>query len=81
MSHPELAAQDWYEEAVRWYVNKHQGCPWCGRANCLYQSERGRAMEYHCGTCDFFACHDLDTGRYFMGPGRMRPAPLTMHAI
>jgi hypothetical protein len=77
----ELTPLGWFQEASTWYVDKHQGCPWCGKANCVYKSRRGSVEEYHCGDCDFLACQDSANGRCFMGPGRILPAPTTMHAI
>lgn len=73
-------AHDWFREASIWYVDKHQGCPWCGGVNQLYKSHRGTVAEYHCGSCDFFTCHDADVDRYFMAPGERRPAAVTMLA-
>src|SRR6266849_608241 len=80
MSQPEYVPSEWFQEATDWYVERHQGCPWCGGANCVYKSQRGAVIEYHCGDCDFLACQDQDSGRCFMGPGREVPAPNTMHA-
>jgi hypothetical protein len=71
---------EWFHEADRFYVEKHQGCPWCGGANRVYRSERSQLLEYHCGGCDFFACHDRESGQYFMGPGHDSAASLTMQA-
>lgn len=71
---------EWFEEAARFYVERHQGCPWCGGANRVYRSERNQVLEYHCGACDFFACHDQESGRYYMGPGRSGIGSLTMVA-
>jgi hypothetical protein len=78
MSDLEQTPYEWFEEAALWYVEKHQGCPWCHETNCLYKSSRGQLEEYHCGACDFFACHNLESDRAFMGPGRAGPVPLTM---
>ena len=80
MFHPAQSAREWFQEADRSYVEKHQGCPWCGGANRVYRSLRDQIMEYHCGGCDFFACHDRQSGQYFMGPGRNRLSSLTMVA-
>jgi hypothetical protein len=80
MSEIELTACEWFQEASYCYVEKHQGCPWCKGANRVYKSVRGQSTEYLCGGCDFFACHDQETGQYFMGPGRKAPAAVTMHA-
>jgi hypothetical protein len=79
MSHLEEEPLDWFVEATNWYVEKHQGCPWCGGANCVYRSQRGSVIEYHCGDCDFLTCQDQESGRCYMRPGRS-PAPHTMHA-
>lgn len=73
-------AQDWFVEAASWYVDRHQGCPWCGGVNQLYKSQRGNVAEYHCGCCDFFTCHDTDADRYYMAPGEKRQSPVTQFA-
>jgi hypothetical protein len=80
MSITERSPNEWFQEAVRWYAEHHQGCPWCGGTNCVYHSSRGRVIEYHCGDCDFFACHDPEKKRSFAGAGRLGPAVLTMPA-
>ncbi len=77
MTHPEQTPQEWFQEAARWFVEKHQGCPWCGGENCVYHSRRQEIIEYYCGSCEFFAGHDVETGHFSTGPGR-RPAPATM---
>jgi hypothetical protein len=81
MSHPNLAPHEWFRAAVYWYVEKHQGCPWCGCANCVYKREHDRVTEYHCGSCDFFVCKDRTDSHYHMGPGQERRAAVTMPAI
>jgi len=80
VEHLARTPNDWFHEVDRSYVEKHQGCPWCGGANRVYRSERNQLLEYHCGGCDFFACHDRETGQYFMGPGHESLGPLTMMA-
>jgi hypothetical protein len=80
MSHAAETPFEWFEEAARCYVEKHQGCPWCEGANRVYRSERGQLLEYHCGGCDFFVCHDFESGRYFMGPGHPSIGSRTMVA-
>jgi hypothetical protein len=72
---------DWFHEATRCYIEKHQGCPWCGGANRVYRSARRHIIEYHCGACDFFACHELSSGRFFMAPGRDSTAANTVIAV
>jgi hypothetical protein len=81
MSHPEQTPQQWFDDAVRWYDDRHQGCPWCGGANSVYRTERNGVIEFYCGNCQFFAGHDARSDRFFAGPGRDRPAPSTMFAI
>jgi hypothetical protein len=81
MVHPEQSGKEWFVRANRSNVENHQGCPWCQRANQLYQSQRGSVREFHCGSCEFFVCHDHITDRYFMGPGNVREAPLTQVAM
>jgi hypothetical protein len=80
MTHLAQKPCEWFHEADRSYVEKHQGCPWCGGANRVYRSERNQLLEYHCGGCDFFACHDRESGQYFMGPGNDSMGALTMQA-
>jgi hypothetical protein len=80
MTHLAQTPCEWFHEADRSYVEKHQGCPWCGGANRVYRSDRNQLLEYHCGGCDFFACHDRESGQYFMGPGHDSMGSLTMVA-
>ena len=80
MSQRALTPCEWFQEADRSYVEKHQGCPWCGGPNRVYRSQRNQIMEYHCGGCDFYACHDLESGQYFMGPGHDPVRSVTMVA-
>ena len=40
MCQPAYNAENWFHEAVRWYVEQHQGCPWCLGANRVYKSDR-----------------------------------------
>jgi hypothetical protein len=60
---------EWFHEAVRWYEEGHQGCPRCRRRHCVFRSFWGPRVEYYCSACDFSACHDRETGRYFAAPG------------
>jgi hypothetical protein len=69
MGHVERSPNDWYREAVRWYVEEHQGCPCCRRRHCVFRSTWGRRVEYYCSACDFSACHDGQTGRSFASRG------------
>ena len=74
---------EWFAEAARCYVERHQGCCWCGGANRVYRSERGGRLEYECGDCEFYVCREQETGQFFMAPGSDRdaPAPPTAHAV
>ena len=81
MCQPAYNAENWFHEAVRWYAEQHQGCPWCLGANRVYKSDRNGVTEYRCGSCDFLVCHDRQTGRYFMGAGKDRQTRSTMHAM
>jgi hypothetical protein len=81
MQNNDQRAQEWYLRACKSYVEKHQGCPWCQGANRLYQSQRGLVREFHCGSCEFFVCHDQITDRYFVGEGTVKEAPLTHIAL
>jgi hypothetical protein len=77
----EQSPYEWFQEAGRWYIDRHQGCPWCGGANCVYKSQRGAVVEYSCGSCDFMACHNEEAAGYFMAPGRRRVGRVTMRAV
>jgi hypothetical protein len=60
---------EWYEAAADSYVQQHQGCARCGGQHCVLRAEWGLRTEFHCSKCDFSACHDRDSGRYFAVPG------------
>lgn len=83
MPHSERTPQEWFEDAMRHYAEHHQGCCWCGGANRVYRSERGGRLEFECGDCEFYACREADSVRYFMAPGHGRHAasPPTLHAV
>jgi hypothetical protein len=69
MAVSERTAREWYENAARSYVEKHQGCPWCGGAHCVHQVHKDDRHEYCCLGCDFRAGFDRKTGNYFHVPG------------
>jgi len=73
----EGSATRWYERAARAYVEKHQGCAWCGRSHCVFRSRRLDRVEFSCFACDFFACHNHHTDRYYYSPGQTPPAAET----
>jgi hypothetical protein len=65
----ERTAHQWYQEAVRCYVENHQGCASCGQSHCVFPARWGLRTEYYCSACDFSTCHDAQTGRYFAATG------------
>ena len=71
--------EDWnaalsFERATRCYVEKHQGCAWCGCSHCVFRSRRLNRVEFSCFVCDFFACHNYQTDCYYSCPGQTPPA-------
>jgi len=74
----ERTAVEWFEDAARWYVEGHQGCASCGTRHCVFRSEWGPRVEYHCSSCDFSVGHDRETGRSFAVEGRDEPLPETL---
>ncbi len=70
----EWSAARWYERAAHRYVEKHQGCAWCGGSHCVFCSHRPDRVEYSCSVCDFFACYNHQTNRYYSSPGQTPPA-------
>jgi hypothetical protein len=77
----QLSDSAWFAEAARCYVEKHQGCPWCGGSHRVFEVRRGMTVEYFCNACDFRAGHDVAADRYFSVPGEEDAgrAPRTMH--
>lgn len=67
---PELQTPDhWFREASQTYIERHQGCPWCGDSHCMTKRTRGSSVEYICMNCDFLARHDTNTDDYLSVPG------------
>jgi hypothetical protein len=69
MTSAERTAQEWFHEAARCYIDKHQGCAWCGGAHRVYRRKEGPRVTYSCRDCDFQAGQDEATGRCFVIPG------------
>jgi hypothetical protein len=63
------APNEWFVEAMRWYVQGHQGCAHCRHQHCVFRSEYASRVEYYCTACDFSACHDLQTNAFFVALG------------
>jgi hypothetical protein len=62
-------ASEWFQEATRTYIEKHQGCPWCGGSHRVFVRKHDRQVIYECHRCDFRAGHDAAVDRYFFTPG------------
>src|SRR6266568_2548156 len=71
----EKTAAEWFAEAMRWYVQGHQGCAYCRASHCVFRSVYGARVEYYCTACDFSACQDEATGRAFATPGEQGDRP------
>jgi hypothetical protein len=77
----EQSPRQWFEDAERWYRDEHQGCPCCRARHCVFRSEWGGRVEYYCTSCDFSACHDRPTGRWFAVAGADRGQPVAILGI
>ena len=71
-------AAAWFEKAVHSYVQRHQGCPWCGGAHCVFRTRRPDREQYSCSECDFFTCHTHEDDAYFVTPGQ---SPATRESV
>lgn len=67
--HTERTAVEWYAIAAHWYTERHQGCACCESEHCVFRSVWGQRIEYHCSRCDFSACHDDESDRYYAAAG------------
>ena len=66
--HSAQNSREWFEKAVRVYVEGHQACAWCGERYQVYKGHRSTRLEYYCPGCEFYVCHDLVTGQYYVAP-------------
>jgi hypothetical protein len=71
----ERSPADWFADARRWYLEEHQGCPHCHGRHCVFRSQWGARVEYHCTECDFSAAHDAATSRYCAQHGESLTLP------
>ena len=55
---------EWFQVATFCYVDKHQGCAWCGGSHRVFRHQRGSRTEYYCHGCDFRTTFDQATGHY-----------------
>jgi hypothetical protein len=65
----ERTSHQWFAEAERCYVERHQGCAWCGGSYRVFRKQRDNSLEYYCHSCDFRASHDSGTDQYVFIPG------------
>jgi hypothetical protein len=73
---------EWFKEAARCYLERHQGCAWCGGSYRVFQRRLGQRVEYHCSGCDFHCGHDEVTNQFLVVPGEARTeVPETMFEI
>jgi transposase-like protein len=72
---------EWFVEAARCYVERHQGCPWCGGSHRVYHITRAHFVEYTCNACDFRAGFNRTANSFFAFPGEENSAKHqdTMH--
>jgi hypothetical protein len=68
-------SDEWFAEAVRWYLEGHQGCPRCQCSHCVFRSQWGMRVEYYCTACDFSAARDAASQRCTATGGEGLPAP------
>jgi len=61
--------RDWFQEAARCYVEKHQGCAWCGDSYQVFQFFHDHQVIYYCNACDFRTSYDPKTNAYASIPG------------
>jgi hypothetical protein len=66
---PNHSPVEWFHQAAKSYVERHQGCSCCGSSHCVFRSDWSQRIEYYCSVCDFMTCHDLRTDRYFAAVG------------
>jgi hypothetical protein len=70
----ERSPADWFEDAVRSYVEGHQACSWCSCKHCVFRSEWEGRIEYLCSACDFSVCFDRRSARHYMTRGELNAA-------
>jgi hypothetical protein len=70
----ERSPGEWFESAVRSYVEGHQACPWCDCKHCVFRTEWENRIDYLCSACDFSVCFDRRSGSHYMTRGEMESA-------
>jgi hypothetical protein len=71
---PGRTAEEWFNDAVRWYLEGHQGCPCCQAHHCVFRSVWGLRIEYHCTACDFSVARDGQSLRCTASRGEGKPS-------
>ena len=69
MVRSERTSSEWFAAAERYYIERHQGCAWCGGQYRVFRRQRGNTLEYYCHSCDFRASHDAKSGQCVFVPG------------
>jgi hypothetical protein len=64
------SASEWFRAAADCYLERHQGCPDCGRLHCVFRSFWGKRIEFFCSVCEFSVCFDAQTGNFQVTPGQ-----------
>jgi hypothetical protein len=64
MEFSQRTPSEWFQVAAFCYVDKHQGCAWCGGSHRVFRHQRGSRTEYYCHGCDFRTTFDQATGQY-----------------
>ncbi|HXG09065.1 MAG TPA: hypothetical protein VNK04_04685 [Gemmataceae bacterium] len=71
---PDWTPAQWFNEAVRCYIEGHQACPWCDGSHRVFKSERAGRLDFYCYCCDFYVGYEEQTDCYHVVPGRQDAA-------
>jgi hypothetical protein len=63
------SAQEWFALAEKSYLEKHQGCVWCGGSHRVYLQRQSERVSYYCQACDCQVVYDGKIDRYQFMPG------------
>ncbi len=55
---------EWYSLAEKCYLEKHQGCAWCGGSHRVFCTKEGDRTSYYCQACDSQASYDRASRKY-----------------
>ena len=62
-------SSEWFQEAARCYLERHQGCAWCGGSHRVFRICRENQVVYYCNGCDSRAEHDESANQFLWVPG------------